>query len=839
MLILLGSVTFSAGDASDTRVVTWDLGTYYGDENVFVAAVRLADGDRFATVGGDRIIRVHNSATGKVERRITGYADLEDGGEIWSMTASPDGRNIVVGTNFEGLTGIIANRMLRKEGTEVGGAVFDRDSGRLVRLLDGHRMPASAVFYTKDGRYLITASQELLAWDRGALSGTGKAEVLVPSLSREIWESRLIRAFPVGNRKQARVLMSLQDNMQTINMLEVPTGRYLGSVRLPDKAVSVESTEDRVAFALERGGVWLFDGDLKKLTELTPGRRFSGLAFSADGERLLACQSTAPFGCFLGVRAQGYLLDFGRPAIATDQQVRVSFLTGEKVLLAARDGEIRVCSLAGVKDDLRLAPRAPVYRSADLSGSSILLGATGDRGCDRALDLTTGVVAGCAPGQSMGAELPRSWRDYRLSRVPDGAGKTVCAVTKGESVSALLESTQVGDAAGFLDSGLVAAADSEGAINIATPSGSEVAQLSGHRGRVLSIRQRGDLIITTGSDHTIRFWDISPLRNLPLKPLRILVKSVSRGSDADRGGLEPFSEIVSVNGRGLGSVADFRTMIEKPGEYLFQVLGGGINRRTREVQIKKSGATLGIEPVAIGEFENMHRFAINPLAAMIVAADGSWVLWSEKGTRLGANGGQQRLARYAASAGGHDMLWWRVNQGEGKEAKLVPFDRDTEYQSSLTGVLADDLRRLAGAAAGRGSDGFKADGWEISDEAGGVVWLRDARAIIGTTTADVGVSLEALNKKAPAGHRDWRYPTEAELKGFLSRVDGLKLRKGSFLEENRLDVLCRLGFLGINELFKSVALQGSSVYAWSLGSDTGFTPGRSEYLDVLLVRGKK
>ncbi|UFS71373.1 hypothetical protein LPW11_04060 [Geomonas sp. RF6] len=831
MILCSGSPALST-DTSEPRIVTWDLGTYY---NGCAGTAKLDNGARFVTAGGDRVIRIHNSATGKVERTITAYADNGDGGDFWSITASPDGKQIIAGVNFGGVGEIIVDRLLHKDKATVGAAVFDRESGKLLRQLDGHRMPASRAFFTRDNRYLITASQEVLAWDQGTVAGNGEPKVVIPSLSKEVRESRLIWAAPAGNNTQSRILMSLIDNRQTINLLEIPTGRYLASTRLPSKAVNVETTEDRVAFALEQGGIFLVDADLRQVATLAPDTKFFDVSFSPDAQHILACVGEKPYGCFAGRRSAGYALDPSKVTIATKEPVRASFLSAQRVLLVSADGEMHIHDLASGKDEVDIIPRAPVYMGAGFSGSSVVLGSDTTE-CSRAVDLVTGGVSKCSSGQIIGAALPSTWKEYRLKRVSNSKGETVYAVAKGDTVSAVLDTVNEETDAGFLDSGLVASKYLDGVILITTLSGRNVASMQGHVGTVVSMRQRGDLLITTGSDHTIRFWDISPLRNSQLKPFRIRIENVLLASDAARAGLQAGWEIASVNGKGFASIADFRDMIAMPGTYTFQVAKkkGG---HTDDVAFSKSRATLGIELAASGELDpTFHLIKIYPLASLIVTNDAEWALWSEKKDQQVNDTRPLRTACYAASSQAHNILSWRMNQGNGKESILVPFDRVKEYDAALPKQVAQYLRELASpSTADLKPARFERAGQELIDRKSELVWLRDARAIIGTPIGGMARSLQAVNAETPAGHDDWRYPTEAEARDFFAAIDGEKRRVGSFLEESRIDVLRRFGFLG-SDLFKAIALQSPAGSAWSLKTNSPFVPGEKEYLDVLLVR---
>lgn len=668
----------ATAQATEPRLVSWDIGTFHGEASSIAI---LDQGERFATVGSDRVIRIYNSTTGEVEMNIVGYADMGDGGAMHSLAASPDSKQLAVGVNFGGITDVILDRVMKK-GSGNGGANFDRESGKLLNLLGGHTLPAYHVFYTNDGKYLITASQELLAWDTAALSGKGKPVEMIPSTSSRVGEVRLLWAAPAGSSGQSRILFARADNIRTLTLFEVPSRTYIASVKLPDTPVTAVARGDRIAITLQSGGVLLFDGELKQLAALAPDVRFKDIDLSGDAQRLIACAAAPPYGCMIGEREHGFALATDKPGIATERPFNPLFLNNKRLLLWAGDGELRLHQLPSGNEERRIMPRVPQVSGADLVGGSLLL-SDGEKNSCRSFNIAGGTTAPCAAGEKITPELPRSWKGYEIRKVKSDEGKQEYAVAKGAFESSTLQGGDSDVPVGFLDNGLVAGASSfEGFIDIRTMSGSRIAEMIGHEGKITSIRQRGDLLITTATDRTVRLWDVSPLRGLPPDPLQIKVTGVQPGSVADKAGFRKGSSILAVNGRPFRTVADFRELVNEAGHFTLTVKDSTYSEKISTIRLEKPVGILGVGIEAAGEIDFLSH--LRPFASLLVTGDGNWALWSEhKLPEKSIHDEPATLVRYAASAKGHDLLRWRINQGKEQEARLVPFERSSEYDATL------------------------------------------------------------------------------------------------------------------------------------------------------------
>jgi WD40 repeat protein len=832
LFLLLLTLPLSAG-ATEPRLVSTDIGTFHSSAKSIAI---LDHGERFATVGGDRVIRIYNSDTGTVEKSIAGYADVGDSGMIQSMAASPDSKQLAVGVNFGGMVDVLLDWISREKKNSKGGALFDLKSGKLIRVLGGHALPAQHVFYTNNGKYLISAAQELLAWDADALNGKGKpVEMVAPNSSRLV-DATLLWAAPAGNSNQSRILFALADNIRALTLFEVPSRTYIASAKLPDTPVDAVAKGDRIIVSLEQGGIILFDGQLKQVATLAPAIRFGSIDLTADAQALVACAAAPPFGCTIGTRENGFTLAADKPNVRTERPFNALFLNSKRLLLWAGDGELRLVQLPAVKEERRIIPRVPEVRAADLVGNSILMAGDANNKC-RSFNLAGGTIAPCAAGEVIAPELPRTWQGYEIKKVKDDNGKAEYHAVKGAFESALLHGGDSDAPAGFLNNGLIALTSAfEGFMEIVTLSGNRMAELIDHEGKITSIRQRGDLIITTATDRTVRLWDITAMRGMPPESLQIEITKVQPGSVADTSGLKEGSSILSVNGKTFRTVADFREMITKAGNFTLTLKNFSRNEKTSTVNLDKPQGILGIGMKAAGEVEFLSH--LRPFANVMLTNDGNWALWSEhKPPEKSISDEPARTVRYAASAQGHDLLRWRINQGKEQEAKLQSFDRTIEYDPKLPAVVAAYAAELAARNPGPLSKRFEVTEKEIRDRTTGLIWLRNVSNAFAASGHNPSYLLISINgEKKPLGRNDWRFPTENVTKQLFALLTEQRRRSGSFLEETLPQLMRRNGFQCVSDNFEAIALDGTKPRAWSLADAKGYTPKENDFLRVLLVR---
>jgi len=110
------------------------------------AAAVSPDGRTLALAGLDGRIRLHDLATGKLQRVLEGHADA-----VYSLAFSPDGSSLASGS---------VDQTVR---------CWQTDSGEQRACLDGHHGAVYQVGFSADGRRLVSAGTdgEVIVWDAG------------------------------------------------------------------------------------------------------------------------------------------------------------------------------------------------------------------------------------------------------------------------------------------------------------------------------------------------------------------------------------------------------------------------------------------------------------------------------------------------------------------------------------------------------------------------------------------------------------------------------------------------------------------------------------------------
>ncbi len=233
------------------------------------------DGKTLVVGDGDYSLRFWDVAAGKKLREIPGiggrttYRSYHDGG-IQCIVFSRDGKKLVLGRDNE-LT------------------LLDTQTGKEVLPLQAHQSAVRRLFFSPDGKRLLTTSDDparmVVEWD--ATSG------------------RLIRPLP-GKAVQAhgmafspdRTIMVSTGNGTALHLWDTTSGKEIRRIPLP---IKVSHTPGDVVFspdgkllavvAAEWEAVWLFDSATGKqvctVEDMGSPGRIASLAFSPDG-RLLA-----------------------------------------------------------------------------------------------------------------------------------------------------------------------------------------------------------------------------------------------------------------------------------------------------------------------------------------------------------------------------------------------------------------------------------------------------------------------------------------------------------------------------------------------------------------------
>jgi WD40 repeat protein len=157
--------------------------------------------------------------------------------------------------------------------------LWDPDTGKEVRALEGHKSYVNGIAFSGDGKWLASGSQDkdLRLWD----VATGK--------ERRRFQGHTAPIVSVALSPDGRVLASYCQG-GTLRLWDTATGKETRSLSTGGYAMTFSPDSKRLAFMGNEKGVQLVDvADGKVVqTSLCHKDSVNGLAFSADGTTLFS-----------------------------------------------------------------------------------------------------------------------------------------------------------------------------------------------------------------------------------------------------------------------------------------------------------------------------------------------------------------------------------------------------------------------------------------------------------------------------------------------------------------------------------------------------------------------
>lgn len=270
-----------ASGNKDGTIILWDKLTGK-TKNILNGNIRnvrssafSSDGLTLASICVDRRISLWNTKTGKRKKTFTANMD------VWSSSISPDGNLIACG----GREGFIHSLNLYSQFRQLIGiwrgrsepiGLWNTKTGRIKKILFGHKDIITAITFSPDGETLASGSEDnsIRLWD----IKTGR-------LKRKLPGGAYCLAFsPDGN--------TLAGGLSTINLWDINTGEkkillkgHKGSVM----SIAFSPNEEMLASGGYDGSIRLWNTNSGKIKDITWYRwTISNVKFSVDGQTLFS-----------------------------------------------------------------------------------------------------------------------------------------------------------------------------------------------------------------------------------------------------------------------------------------------------------------------------------------------------------------------------------------------------------------------------------------------------------------------------------------------------------------------------------------------------------------------
>lgn len=607
-----------------------------------VLGVSFSPDNRWLAASGNKEVRIWDLRDGRLVATLRGQSGVGTMGTVYQCVFSPDGRWLLVGV--QDMTG------------DAGVRIYDTaDYSEIAGMLGGHRGPVTDLAFSRDGRYLATASMDSL---------TSEVSIYVWD-----WPNRR-RLATHGTRSVANIL-------------------YLG---FPDQSETV--------LAIGSTSVLLGGAGFQSIqAEQAPGpvRSFLQRLGSKDGFTW-PYDEPSPHGCDLRLE-KGFALFFGKAknrghdrywtGIWSTQHAAPLKLYGDTryvVLAAAMNGNGSLAASADGLGDVhvwepRTGKRRFCFRSLGLPAYNVGLDASQGLlafgttpyptgvwtynhygALAKTFDLRRRVLLDGVVGTHSQPPLQAGDLSLRLARA-EGEGTATIEVRRQNDVfSRLVLARGLPFCFGFLRAAnlgfshpLVAGTDEfELACFDPQPGSDGRVQVRrwflGHQGTVAALSESADgrFLASACTDGVLRIYSLEDFRALGDLDFNFdmvsgRVNKLPAGSSGAAAGIQVGDHVVGLDG--IERVEFWRTLFEN-------VL---LAKRYR------AGQTVTLDLERDGRrYQAQVRLVpgpdyAEPLLNLFITSDGQWILWTPQGY-------------YDASPGADDFIGWRVNRGLDKAA---------------------------------------------------------------------------------------------------------------------------------------------------------------------------
>jgi WD40 repeat protein len=597
-----------------------------------IGDVIITPNGELISASDDKTIRVWDIESGVEKRKILGQIGT-DSGEIFAIALSNDQKYLAVG-------GFLDKPSYGQSGNI---RIYNYHTGKLLKILKSHTNPVPDLAFSKDGRYLISGSNDKTAkiW---SVKKNFKLQDTIRFHKKQVYAVKTIKkdnhyfAITAGFDNQI-ALYDMQDK------------RIVNSHRLDYKLQYLATNDKKEHIAVCGFGreIKIYDYNLNLIQTIHSETKPKGVSYSKDGRYLIAGTGTSPRNTNIYTTTNYKLYSSFKKH--TNLTQAVGFYQQNNKLYGVSGGgdnnEIYIWDIKTLKVKTKIIGVGQRIWSVGIDGDNIAWGNKFDVKGDyhkkqssfrKSINLKTFKIQNSNTQQFNRISTVNG--SYSLTHTKGGDygySDAVLLVQKNnQTVTKIVKDAYTGyehRCYGWYKDYIISGGNN-GQLKIYNKDAKEVASLVGHIGTIWSIAVDGDRLVSGSSDQTMIVWDLNKVGNREVS----LVKP-SWFNKAWKDWINknyPNYQIYTQN-----DVKRFYNRLLEDGD-----IGNAKKLKTPQ--------------------------KIYPLLNIFVSKDNEYIAWTKEGF-------------FTASKDGAKYIGYHINQGPNKEARFVSVDKlyDTFYRPDL------------------------------------------------------------------------------------------------------------------------------------------------------------